>query len=51
MIDEKILNALNAKSSPDRLVALKQAVQTANMPPVVDRYINNHIHTSYSFSP
>lgn len=51
MIDEKILNALNAKSSPDRLDALKQAVQTANMPPVVDRYINNHIHTSYSFSP
>ena len=51
MIDIKILEKLNAPSREQRLKALKEEVETACFPKPVDRYINNHIHTTYSFSP
>ncbi|NLW20183.1 MAG: PHP domain-containing protein [Clostridiales bacterium] len=49
--DEALLRRLNAGSREDRLAALRQAVADTNFPPADPRYINNHIHTSYSFSP
>ena len=51
MLGERLLNQLNAGSREDRLEALKTAVAAANFPPQDPRYINNHIHTSFSFSP
>ena len=51
MIDIEILNKLNAPTKEERLENLKQIVAKAEFPPVVPRYINNHIHTIYSFSP
>ncbi len=35
----------------ERLLALTRAVARASFPPVDPRMVNNHIHTSYSFSP
>ena len=51
MIDIAILNKLNAPTKEERLAALREAVKTAEFPPMVPQYINNHIHTTYSFSP
>ena len=51
MIDIAVLNKLNAPTKQERLAALREAVKTANFPPMVPQYINNHIHTTYSFSP
>ena len=51
MIDISVLNKLNAPTKQERLAALREAVKTANFPPMVPQYINNHIHTTYSFSP
>ncbi len=51
MIDLNLLHALNAKTKDERLLALKRAVETAAFPPVDPRMVNNHIHTTYSFSP
>ena len=51
MIDIAVLNKLNAPTKEERLAALREAVKTANFPPMVPQYINNHIHTTYSFSP
>lgn len=51
MIDISILNKLNAPTKAERLANLKEAVKTADFPPMVPQYINNHIHTTYSFSP
>ena len=51
MIDIEILKALNAEKKEDRLNALREAVKNAKFPEVTPRYINNHIHTKYSFSP
>ena len=51
MIEISILNKLNAPTKEERLAALREAVKTANFPPMVPQYINNHIHTTYSFSP
>ena len=51
MIDIAILNKLNAPTKQERLAALREAVKTAEFPPMVPQYINNHIHTTYSFSP
>ncbi len=51
MIDAKILEALNVSGMENRLDALKEAIKTAVFPPQDKRYINNHIHTCYSFSP
>ena len=51
MIDIQILNKLNAPTKQERLENLKEVVKTTNFPPMVPQYINNHIHTTYSFSP
>ncbi len=51
MIDINILNLLNAPTKAERLENLKQVLKTTQFPPMVPEYINNHIHTTYSFSP
>ena len=51
MIDAKILASLNADGMENRLANLREAIKTADFPAQDDRYINNHIHTCYSFSP
>lgn len=51
MIDIKILNKLNAPTPQERLANLREEVKTAVFPEAVPQYINNHIHTTYSFSP
>ena len=51
MIDIAILKKLNAPGKNTRLANLKEILKTASFPPVVPQYINNHIHTTYSFSP
>ena len=51
MIDIEILNLLNAPSKEERLENLRQVLKTTQFPPMVPQYINNHIHTTYSFSP
>ncbi|MBA4348206.1 MAG: PHP domain-containing protein [Clostridiales bacterium] len=51
MIDLTLLKSLNIGTKDERLAALERAVACANFPPVDPRMVNNHIHTSYSFSP
>ncbi|MBO5891374.1 MAG: PHP domain-containing protein [Oscillospiraceae bacterium] len=51
MIDIAILNKLNAPTKAERLENLKAIVKETTFPPMVPEYINNHIHTTYSFSP
>ncbi len=51
MIDISILEKLDACDRETRLANLREAVRTAQFPPMVPQYINNHIHTTYSFSP
>lgn len=51
MIDMKILDLLNAPTKAERLANLKEVLKTTEFPPMVPQYINNHIHTTYSFSP
>ena len=51
MIDIAILNKLNAPTKAERLENLKAVVKETTFPPTVPEYINNHIHTTYSFSP
>ena len=51
MIAIDILNKLNAPTKAERLENLKEVLKTTQFPPMVDQYINNHIHTTYSFSP
>ena len=51
MIDIAILNKLNAPTKAERLANLKQVLKETTFPPMVPQYINNHIHTTYSFSP
>ena len=51
MIDIAILNKLNAPTKQERLANLAEVLKTTNFPPMVPQYINNHIHTTYSFSP
>ena len=51
MIDIAILDRLNAPTAEERLENLRALLPEAGFPPVVPRYINNHIHTTYSFSP
>ena len=51
MIDLAILDRLNAPTPEERLENLRALLPEAGFPPVVPRYINNHIHTIYSFSP
>ena len=51
MIDISILNKLNAPTKEERLANLAEVLKTTTFPPMVPQYINNHIHTTYSFSP
>ena len=51
MIDIEILNKLNAPTKQERLANLSEVLKTTEFPPMVPQYINNHIHTTYSFSP
>ena len=51
MIDITILNKLNAPTCEERLANLKEVLKDTVFPPMVPQYINNHIHTTYSFSP
>ncbi len=51
MIDINILNKLNAPTKEARLRNLAQVLRETTFPPTVPQYINNHIHTTYSFSP
>ena len=51
MIDINILEQLNVPGKENRLANLKKVLETTTFPPTVPQYINNHIHTTYSFSP
>jgi len=51
MIDISILNKLNAATRQERIANLKEVLKETVFPPMVPQYINNHIHTTYSFSP
>ena len=51
MIDISILNKLNAPTKAERLANLTEVLKTTTFPAAVPEYINNHIHTTYSFSP
>ncbi len=51
MIDIAILNKLNAPTKAERLSNLAAILPRTQFPPMVPQYINNHIHTTYSFSP
>ena len=51
MIDIAVLNKLNAPTKEERLANLAEVLKTTQFPPMVPQYINNHIHTTYSFSP
>ena len=51
MIEISVLNKLNAPTKEERIANLKEVLKTTEFPPMVDAYINNHIHTTYSFSP
>ena len=51
MIDINILTKLNAETKNERLSNLSDIIGTVQFPPRNPRYINNHIHTTYSFSP
>lgn len=51
MIDISILELLNAPTKEERLANLAKILPDTEFPPQVSQYINNHIHTTYSFSP
>ena len=51
MIDINVLNLLNAPTREERIANLREVLKTTEFPPKVAQYINNHIHTTYSFSP
>jgi len=51
MIDFSLLRSLNAGTKEERLQTLESVLKTTNFIPVDPRMVNNHIHTSYSFSP
>ena len=51
MIEQAILELLNAPTKEERLANLAKNLPQTQFPPMVDAYINNHIHTTYSFSP
>ena len=51
MIDRHILEELNVPDKEQRLANLRRIAAETVFPPAVPQYINNHIHTTYSFSP
>jgi len=50
-MNQELLAALNRPTKDERLKALETLMSTARFPAPDPRYINNHIHTTYSFSP
>lgn len=49
---QEILQQLNAGNASDRLATLKKIIAAEKEPPaVLPQFANNHIHTTYSFSP
>lgn len=51
MIDLAVLNELNAPTPEERLENLRRIAASGAFPSASPQYINNHIHTIYSFSP
>jgi len=51
MIELSLLRSLNAGTKEERLQTLRSVVSATELIPVDPRMVNNHIHTSYSFSP
>lgn len=51
MIDLALLRELNAGTTAERLQTLTSVVKTTKFVPADARLVNNHIHTTYSFSP
>lgn len=51
MIDIAIFEKLDVCEKAQRLENLQEVLKTTQFPPMVPQYINNHIHTTYSFSP
>lgn len=51
MIPTELLVPLNQNGRENRLAALKALVEQTAFVAADPRYINNHIHTTYSFSP
>ncbi len=51
MINIEILEKLNAPTKEERLANLREICAKTDFPEVKPNYINNHIHTKYSFSP
>ncbi len=51
MMDLTILRQLNAPTREERLENLRRVLADTQFPPMVPAYVNNHIHTTYSFSP
>ena len=51
MIDLALLKSLNEGTNEERLLALTRAVARADFPKIDPRMVNNHVHTTYSFSP
>ena len=51
MIDISVLNKLNAPTRQERIANLREVLKDTTFPEMVPQYINNHIHTTYSFSP
>lgn len=47
----EMLNLLNAPSTEQRLENLKKLVESEPVPVLRPEFANNHIHTTYSFSP
>lgn len=49
---QSTLQRLNAPTQAERLLALETLMrEREELPPVLPQYANNHIHTTYSFSP
>lgn len=51
MIEIAVLEKLNAPTKAERLANLAALLPETKFPETVPAYINNHIHTTYSFSP
>lgn len=51
MTNETIISTLNAPTKQQRLTALREVLRSYAFPAADARYINNHIHSTYSFSP
>ena len=50
-MDHALIEKLNAGNAQDRLNTLRELAPTYSFPEKDPFYVNNHIHTTYSFSP